>query len=357
MGGFVGGEHQTPTHTGSLPLELLDTVGAEVFGLAVSQGWLAEHDDSFGPGTPYRTARDLLTDLGLLRYDEAGRRFVPVDPATISEGLLLPRIHRASEMLSEAARLNAAVTDLGQAYQASSRLSLTSISEIHGIEAINAFIDTQLADCRSSFLCAQPYGKRPAVSLEKAEQRDLQALARGVTMRTLYQHSARYNVGTRAYVEELSASGAEVRTLDEFFKRLLIFDRRVALIPATENHVVAIAIRDKSVVAFLVDIFERAWERGQPFALTGEVAARAVAGDVRAMAVRMLVEGHSDSVSAKRMGVSTRTFAAYIAALKQEYNVQTRFQLGWAMSQGENGTGQSPLEELDAIGHGLEASF
>ena len=34
------------------------------------------------------------------------------------------------------------------------------------------------------------------------------------------------------------------------------------------------------------------------------------------MTIRMLVEGHSDPASAKRLGVSTRTYAGYIASLK-----------------------------------------
>jgi hypothetical protein len=42
-------------------------------------------------------------------------------------------------------------------------------------------------------------------------------------------------------------------------------------------------------------------------------------------------------VSAKRIGVSPRTYASYIAMLKEEYGVQTRFQLGWAMSQSQEG--------------------
>ncbi len=53
------------------------------------------------------------------------------------------------------------------------------------------------------------------------------------------------------------------------------------------------------------------------------------------MTVRMLVEGHSDNASAKRMGVSTRTYAGYVASLKTEYNVETRFQLGYAIGQQE----------------------
>ncbi len=49
------------------------------------------------------------------------------------------------------------------------------------------------------------------------------------------------------------------------------------------------------------------------------------------MTIRMLIEGHSDPVSAKRLGVSPRTYAGYVADLKQEYDAETRFQLGYAM--------------------------
>ena len=61
------------------------------------------------------------------------------------------------------------------------------------------------------------------------------------------------------------------------------------------------------------------------------------------MTIRLLVEGHSDPASAKRLGVSTRTYAGYIAALKDEYGVQTRFQLGYAMGADPQGK-RPPLE-------------
>ncbi|MEZ5094672.1 MAG: helix-turn-helix domain-containing protein [Nocardioides sp.] len=56
-----------------------------------------------------------------------------------------------------------------------------------------------------------------------------------------------------------------------------------------------------------------------------------MAAEQRAMTIRMLIEGHSDPTSAKRLGVSPRTYAGYVADLKEEYEVQTRFQLGYAM--------------------------
>ena len=56
--------------------------------------------------------------------------------------------------------------------------------------------------------------------------------------------------------------------------------RLVALVPASDNHEVAIAIYDKSLIAYLIDIFERAWERAQPFTVSGNQAERHIAEDV-----------------------------------------------------------------------------
>ena len=60
---------------------------------------------------------------------------------------------------------------------------------------------------------------------------------------------------------------------------------------------------------------------------------RDIAAEQRAMTIRMLIEGHADPVSAKRLGVSPRTYAGYVADLKEEYEAETRFQLGYVMGQ------------------------
>ena len=329
-------EH-APGTPGRLERGLVEDLGADVYQTAVTHGWIDENDPSFPPGTERHAVLHLLTELGLLRFDDHARRYHPVDPAAASDQLVVPLAQQGSELLAESAYWNHTLSRLGQVYRRSSLSMERSITEVHGMEAINLFIDTQLNDCRTELLTAQPYGRRRATTLAQVEQRDVQALRRGVSMRTLYQHSARHSPATREYVAEITSLGAGVRTSDEFFKRLLVFDRHTALIPATENHAVAVAIHDKSVVAYLVDIFERAWDRSLPFTVEELAVARTVAAETRAMTLRMLVEGHSDAASAKRLGVSARTYASYIAALKEEYGVQTRFQLGWAMSQTQGG--------------------
>jgi hypothetical protein len=316
--------------TGRSERELLDGLGGQLYTEAVDKGWLDHDDPRFADGGELTEARERLIGLGLLRWDDGAGRYLPVDPTATSDRIVVPMAQQGSELLRESAEWHGTLGRLVQVWRQRSQGSGGAV-QIHSLDAINAFIDAQMLQCQDEFLAAQPYGRRTAETLAEAEPRDRQALERGVVMRTLYQHSARQSPTTREHVAEMTALGAEVRTLDEFFDRLLVFDRHTALIPGTGSESVAVAITDVSIVAYLADIFDRAWERGLPYTAESDVVTRAVADDVRAMTLRMLVEGHSDAASAKRMGVSVRTYASYIAALKQEYGVQTRFQLAWAM--------------------------
>jgi len=213
------------------------------------------------------------------------------------------------------------------------------ITYLHGVEAIDATLTTLVSEAEDEMLTAQPQTGRSAAALALATRRDIAMLERGTKMRTLYQHSARRSQMTHKYVAAVTARGAEVRTLDEFFNRMIVIDRRVAVIPNGDQLTVAVVVREPAIVAYLVDVFERAWERGRPFANRERAMMMEIAAEQRAMTIRMLIEGHSDPVSAKRLGVSPRTYAGYVADLKAEYEAETRFQLGYTMgSRGVSGT-------------------
>lgn len=312
---------------------LLEEAAGRVYSNAAAHGHLSVEDPRLQEGGEFHEALDLLLEMGLLIQDDSAKQYLPVDPATVQNRVVVPLSREGADLLLESAQWAETFAELGQTYRRATRSVTAPITEIRGLTQIDNYLQALVSDCRSELLTAQPYGRRPAEDLARAENRDLRALDRGVKMRTLYQHSARQSPATREYVAEVTAHGAEVRTLDEFFRRLIIIDREIAVIPGSENHHFALALRDKSLVEYLVDIFERSWERGRPFTAHEARNEKSIAADVRAMTIRLLVEGHSDPASAKRLGVSTRTYAGYIAALKEEYGVQTRFQLGHAMGK------------------------
>jgi hypothetical protein len=189
-------------------------------------------------------------------------------------------------------------------------------------------------DAEHEVLTAQPQsGRDSGRGFANVLEAERTMLGRGVRILTLYQHSARRSVQTREYVTALSELGAEVRTLDEFFHRMIVVDRRTAIIPSANDLGTALAIREPTVVAYLVDVFMRSWERARPFTSRDLSVARQIADEQRAMTMRMLVEGYSDPVSAKRLGVSPRTYAGYVADLKEEFDAETRFQLGYTLGR------------------------
>jgi sugar-specific transcriptional regulator TrmB/DNA-binding CsgD family transcriptional regulator len=342
-----GGVDPVTSKYGPQERELLETAAGRLYNNAVANGHLLADDPQLA-GDHVRPALDLLVDIGLLILDDGGSHYLPVDPASVQARVVVPLSREGADLLNESSEWTEAFADLGQVYRKAARTQHAPITEIRGFPQIDNFLEASISDARSELLTAQPHGRRPAKYLAQSENRDTRALERGVRMRTLYQHSARQSPATREYVAELTAHGGEVRTLDEFFRRLIIIDREIAVIPGAEDHSVALAIRHRFVVAYLVDIFERAWERGRPFTAHDARSEKSIASDVCAMTIRLLVEGHSDPASAKRLGVSTRTYAGYIAALKEEYGVQTRFQLGYAMGRAQT-NGPQDYEDAECV--------
>ncbi len=312
--------------------QLLEGAATQLYEAVLADGKLTSADPRIEAGAPDRAAFDLLLDLGLLALDPEAGAYLPVDPTAVQSRVVAPMGLRATELMQESSRWSETLAGLSQTFRRSSQ-ARHPITEIRGIANINRFLSAGLEDAQEELLTAQPTRGRSPNSLSDANERDVRAVTRGVQMRTLYQHSARRSLAIKDYVERLSPFGAQVRTLEEFFNRMIIIDRRVAIVPGVEGNNLAIAIHEPSLVAYLADIFERYWERARPYEDHQRTTQRHVAQDVRDMTTRMLVEGHSDPASAKRMGISTRTYAGYIAALKDEHGAQTRFQLGYAMGQ------------------------
>jgi hypothetical protein len=300
--------------------------------IAGSGGILAS-DHRIADDGELRNAFDLLVEMGLIIYDAESETWCPEDPASVQSRVVSPLSQEAAKLLSESSQWASAFSNLTQSWRRSPHSSSRGPFTYLRQDAIEPFLAALVSECEEEMLTAQPQTGRDSRRLAMAALRDIVLLERGAKMHTLYQHSARRSSVTHKYVAAVTARGAEVRTLDEFFNRMIIVDRRVAVIPNHEDLSVAVAIRESSVIAYLVDVFERSWERARPFTNKETSLMKDIAAEQRAMTMRMLIEGHSDPVSAKRLGVSPRTYAGYVADLKVEYEAETRFQLGYTMGR------------------------
>lgn len=313
--------------------ELFEEEATGLYEQILSDGGMAADDARLAAGKPIRRAFDLLVELGLLQLDRTRTTWRPVEPSNAQSRVVTPLGTEGARLIEESARWAQAFAGLNQSWRRSPAASGSGpFLYLHG-EAINPYLTTLVTEAQEELLTAQPQATRSAKTVADAAARDVAALQRGLSMRTIYQHSARRHPATHKYVAHVTEHGAEVRTLDEFFNRMIVVDRRVALIPAADSLATAVVVREPAIVAYLVDVFERAFARGRPFASGEQRVMKEIATEQRAMTIRMLIEGHADAVSAKRLGVSPRTYAGYVAELKDEYDAETRFQLGYIMGQ------------------------
>ncbi|GAA3013736.1 hypothetical protein Sfulv_28290 [Streptomyces fulvorobeus] len=209
-----------------------------------------------------------------------------------------------------------------------------AITVLEGVNRINAALDLATAECRTEVLTIQPGGGRSEDRLTEALERGLSVVDRGVSIRTLYQHTVRHSPGILAYAERMADANVEIRTLEELIERLIVFDRTVAFIPAQDDRQVALELRHPGLVEYLVKVFEQLWNRAAP--LLEEVkydpAPRGISGVQRSIA-HLLVEGHVDDSIARRLGMNVRTCRAHVAKLSAALGSTSRAQLGYLIAR------------------------
>lgn len=283
-----------------------------------------------------REIMDELLSMGMVREDTSSpSRFVAVEPGIVEARIGALLRSSALTMLEEARNLTDLLRPLiVDARHTAGSQGSESIVRIQGKAAISAIVNESVQQSTSELFTAQPGGGRPKATLEQIRQQTAELLDRGVEVRTLYQHTAWHDGPTREYVTEMTSLGAQVRTLDEFFDRLIIVDRSMAFVPADTERDQAVIIREPAVVRFLTEVFERNWQRAKPFqgSRTPNESSH-ISAVLRETIIRCLIHGDSDNAIAKRIGLSTRAYATHLAKLKADLKAESRFQLGYRLGQ------------------------
>ena len=311
----------------------------------VTSGGIAGTDKRIAKRGELHQAFELLVEVGLVVRSDDGASWRAVDPAAVQAQVVAPLGQQGAELIAESAHWAQAFSTLSHAWRRSPSAVGGPFAEIRGLATIGNFLASLVSDAEIELLTAQPQDRRGVKQLGgEVGARDIAALKRGVKMRTLYQHAARRGADTRKYVAAVTAAGAEVRTLDEFFNRLIVVDRRIAIIPSHEGcqhrH------GDQRAARWWATWSTCSSGTGSgpgPFTSSETSLMRDIAAEQRAMTIRMLLEGRADPAGAKRLGVSPRTYAGYVADLKNEFEVETRFQLGYEM--GKRGISGREMDE------------
>ncbi|GGS82250.1 hypothetical protein GCM10010253_66120 [Streptomyces badius] len=266
----------------------------------------------------------------------------PLDRVKREVREMAERLRTLDEVLEQASSARESVEDR--------RRPDTWLSVISGLGRINATLDLATRQCEREVLTAQPGGPRDREVLEQALPRDKALLERGVRMRTLYQHTARFNAPTQAYVRDVSTLGGQVRTLDQFFARLIVFDQRVAFIPDPEDRSTAVVVRHQAVVSFLTGAFERAWQLAEPFSSAYESRTDGkIVPEMQLAIARLLLHEDKDATIARSLGISERSCRGHIAKMMKELGARNRTHLGYLLAS-SGVLGASASDRQDAPG-------
>ncbi|MFJ8040039.1 LuxR C-terminal-related transcriptional regulator [Kitasatospora sp. NPDC096147] len=278
-----------------------------------------------------RTLMERLLGAGLVVPDAASASYQVVSPRSAGERLGGELRAAATRMLRQADQLPRVMGGLALAYDAVPRpvLAAEQGAVLEGRSAIRHRVAELVGDSREEVLAAQPGARKPE-TLALARHQDGPLLARGVRLRTVYQPVVLSSPETVEHSALMAVAGARIRVLDEPYQRMVIIDRRVAVVPTSADNGKAAFIADPAVVAFLVAVFERDWGRAEE-PDWGAVSRSPRTGAATRRVGRLLATGLTQKAVATRLGLSERTVAGHISRLREQYGAQTLFQLGWRM--------------------------
>ncbi|MEV0090162.1 helix-turn-helix transcriptional regulator [Streptomyces sp. NPDC050738] len=299
--------------------------GSRLYAHALRTGRVARVDVKSAP---------CLLDSALLHADPADPNWLcPVPPSVA----LARRLNPIEREITERRRLSIQLADAFEPFMnlsAQDAASAHSITVLEGSERINAALNLSTIQCQTEMLTVQPSFHISERSLLLGLERDRPLIERGVRIRTLYQHTARYNPKKLAYVDQLSNGKVEYRTIDELVERLVICDETVAFIAVREDQQVALEVRHPSLVRYLIKVFEFMWGRAVPLSAGApyETAPDGIT-DIQHSIAKLLIEGHVDEAIARRLGMNVRTCRAHIAKLAAVLGSGSRAQLGYLIAQ------------------------
>ncbi|MFC8716805.1 LuxR family transcriptional regulator [Kitasatospora sp. NPDC057198] len=275
-----------------------------------------------------------LIDLGLLVRHVADESLTAVNPRAVGARLSTELRGAATRKLVQAERAAEQLDDLSQAYDSTPQ-RVDRRSEVQHVatgQQIRHRIMQIEAEMREETLALQPGGARPTRFMRQALVRDRAFLAAGVVLRAVYQPGALIHRPTVSYAASVTRVGERIRVLDEPFRKMLIFDRKVAIISAAPDDSSAAFVEDPAVLTTLVGLFERDWARAAIVdwhALAGRPRESGVPSEL----TDLLAAGLTQKAIASRLGLSERTVAAQLARLREHHGAETLFQLGWLMRE------------------------
>ncbi|GAB2876909.1 helix-turn-helix transcriptional regulator [Streptomyces mayteni] len=268
-----------------------------------------------------------LRSLGLVRL-AAGGRIAPAHPETA-----LARLSRADSAGRSPDRNSDRFARDVRELLASLRAEAAAgepgaAAERPGVELVNdaaeirdRVVDWAFQACEE-VLSLTPWHAMPPAHLAFIRPIALRCLRRGLRCRVIVPAACLEHPPTADYLAELARHGARIRLVAEATERLLMADRRIALLPARGDDLDqgALVVTEPGILAGLTGLFERAWAAASPYPGPAGLA------DTERRVLVAMCSGSLDETGARTVGVSVRTYRRRVAELMRLLGAGNRAQ-------------------------------
>ncbi|MCX4750469.1 hypothetical protein OG455_34005 [Kitasatospora sp. NBC_01287] len=301
----------------------------EVYRFAVRHGEIASFEVAAAhlglPVTQVFGAITRLVELRLLRT--AGDRLVPVAPEAAAASLVSPIERAMYERRELADRLRDRIDAITRPETGTAE-PVGGIDGFEGVAEIRGLFKLASETCRKELLILRP-SHHDEELLDSLLDPCYAALDLGVSVKVACPHRSRAGFASRAKARRLIEHGAEIRTLSYLPQAAVVFDQSLTVmvnLPGPDEEPTARRIRDRGVVQYLVNLFNQLWEGAAPF--TTEPGYADTTDSLHQSIARLMAEGLTDDVVARRLGMSVRTCRRHIAVLLRDLDSVSRFQAG-----------------------------
>ncbi|WP_354637861.1 helix-turn-helix transcriptional regulator [Kitasatospora camelliae] len=197
-----------------------------------------------------------------------------------------------------------------------------------GRETVVSRMERLASGVRFECLSFQPPSQATAATTA-AREVNLEVLARGVRMRSVYPDQARRDAPSMEHAACLLGHGAEIRTVPVIPVRMIVFDRAAAVLPVDPDSRSpdAVLVTAPGVISALLALFEAVWCTAVPLGQVGPPREDGLSRQEEAL-LRLLAQGLTDDAAANRLGLSVRTVRRNTAALMARLGARSRFEAG-----------------------------
>jgi DNA-binding CsgD family transcriptional regulator len=164
---------------------------------------------------------------------------------------------------------------------------------------------------------------------------ELPLLERGVRVRAAYAADSLAIPERAEELRRLVALGEEARVLPRVPMKMIVVDRRTALLPLTGSEegkrTTAVYLRQSGLTDALTELFEAHWAQGTPMYATSDTTSPPshpeISDEDRAL-LQLLNAGLKDEAISRQLDISHRTLRRRIAELTRRLGATSRFQAG-----------------------------